>query len=72
MKAYCIGICVVSDVEEMAAKPLYYGVRGRSNILFTAGFAGNAVNEVGTIAIDVVCARVFSAGSGANECAFPL
>ena len=57
---------VVSDVEEMAAKSLCYRVRCLSNVLFTAGFAGNAVNEVGTFATD---AGVFPAG--ANEFAFP-
>ena len=68
---------VVSDVEEMAlnlcatAESLCYCILGLSNVLFTAGFSGNAVNEVGTLATDVVFARVFSASGGANEFAFP-
>ena len=37
-----------------------------SNILFTAGFASYAVNEVGTVSTDVF-ARVYSSGGGALE-----
>ena len=51
MKAYGISMFVVSDVEKMAAKSLCYCVLGLSNVLFTAGFAGNTVNEGGTLAM---------------------
>ena len=56
----------MTDVEEMAAKSLC--LSWSWFVLFSAGFAGNAVDEVGTLATDVV----FSAGGGANEFAFPL
>ena len=51
----------------MLKKYLCYHVLGLSNVLFTVGFAGNAVNEVRTLATDVVLSRVFSAGGNANE-----
>ena len=52
----CISMFVVSDVKEVAAKSVCYCVLGLSNVLFPAGFAGNAVNKVGTLATDVVFA----------------
>ena len=66
MKAYCIRL-LVSDVEEMASESLSYCVLGLSNVLFSAGFAGYTVDEVGTFTTDVVFARVFFACGDALE-----
>ena len=65
MNTYCISLLVVPVVEEMATETLCYCVLGLSYVLFTAGFAGNAVDEVGTVVTDVVFSSMLSAIGGA-------
>ena len=58
MKPHRISLFIVSDVEEMGAKSLCYRVFGLSYILLFAGFACDAINQVGALASDVMLARI--------------
>ena len=60
VKSYCISLFEMSRVEEAAIEFLCYHVLGLSNILFTAGFESDVVNEIGTFTTEFLFVGVFS------------